>query len=264
MMILLKILKWLGIILLVLLLIVLVLLLIVLFVPIRYKLHAAVKDPDSHEEFPVNVFKENSDVLAEVSWLFGAVKAIVTYPSKELLCVRLFGKDIGIMDKLGKKDTGEQEQKKEEPEEEKKEETSLPEKAEEIIGKAEKYLNAGDYLYRVLTGRCGRRAFRKIKERLAAIILHILPGFWALDGTVGLSDPCLNGQAAQIIAVLRPFMNDHLRMKTQWELYRCDLRADASGRLRLFVPVKEALPLVFDKDCRKVLQKLKKVKAKLQ
>ena len=35
------------------------------------------------------------------------------------------------------------------------------------------------------------------------------------------------------------------------------------AQMRIIVPVKEALPLLFDKDCRKVYKKLKKAKSKL-
>ena len=67
----LTILKWLGIILLVLLALILVILLIVLLVPIKYNARAAVEDPDRHEEFPVSVLRENSEVTARISWLLG-------------------------------------------------------------------------------------------------------------------------------------------------------------------------------------------------
>ncbi len=257
--ILLTILKWLGIILLILLVLVLIVLLIVLLVPFRYKVRARVDDPQSHEEFPVSALKENSDVFAQISWLLGALKVMVSYPTGELLCVKIFGKDIGIMKLLKKEDSGKQEEQQKE-----KDESTPDEKREALIGKAEKAIRAGDYVCRVLTGRCGRRATDKIMKRVSAIIRHVLPESWQLGGTIGLSDPCMNGNLAQVSAVLRPFMDGHLNIKTQWEMYRCDLKADAAGQLRLIVPVKEAVPLIFDKDIKKVIRKLMKVKAKLQ
>lgn len=258
----LTILKWLGIILLVILALVLLILLIVLLVPFKYKARAAVDDPDRHEEFPVSVLKEKSDVVAAVSWLFGAVKVLVTYPGNELLAVKIFGKDIGIMDKLKKSETGEKEEEAEEEKEE--EETSLTQKLEAVSAKAEKILDLVDYIYRVLTGSCGRRAWRKVRQRLGNILAHVMPDYWKLIGTVGLSDPCLNGRLAGVTSMFKPFVDEHLDLNTEWEMYRCDMEAELAGELRLIVPVKEAVPLVFDKDCRKVLKKLKKVKAKLK
>ena len=127
----LTVLKWLGIILLILLALVLIILLVVLLVPLKYEARAAVNDPDSHEQFPVSVLKEQSNAAVTVSWFLGALKVIAAYPSKELLCVKVFGKDIGIMDKLSKGKKEEPEEEKQEPKEEKEEDNrTLAEKAE--------------------------------------------------------------------------------------------------------------------------------------
>ena len=260
----LTILKWLGIILLVLLALVIVILLIVLLVPIKYNARAAVDDPDRHEEFPVAVLKEQSEVKAFISWLFGAVKVLVSYPGKELIAVRIFGKDIGLMDKLRKKESGEKEAEEEKEEEEERAETSLQEKVDAAVGKAEKIINAVDYIHRVLTGSCGRRAFRKVSRRLLKIIDSMMPDHWKISGNVGLNDPCLNGKMMGFNSILMPFMDEHLGINTEWDLYRCDMNAEMAGKIRLITPVKEMVPLIFDKDCRKVLRKLKKVKSKLQ
>lgn len=259
----LTVLKWLGIILLVIVAIVLLILLIVLLVPFKYNARAAVDDPDRHEEFPIRVLKENANVAAGVSWLFGAVKLLIAYPGGELIAVKIFGKDIGIMNKLKKSGSGKEEEKPEEEKEEEKEEKSLEKRAEEISAKVEKAVNAADYVYRVLTGRCGRRAWRKVKGHLCKIADHVLPTYWRILGTVGLADPCLNGRLTGITSMLMPFADEHLGVNTEWELYRCDMEAEMSGRLRLIVPVKEAVFLVFDRDCRKVFKKLLKVRAKL-
>ena len=111
----LTILKWIGIILLILLALILCIILLVLLVPFRYKAAAQVDDPESHSELELKLFKERSRASAEVSWLLGVVKVLADYPSKDLVTVKLFGKDIGLMEKLRKP-------KEEEPEEEKEEE----------------------------------------------------------------------------------------------------------------------------------------------
>ena len=118
----LTILKWIGIILLVVLVILLLLLLLVLFVPIRYKLRAAVNDPESHEEFPLNVLKEQSDVMAEVTWFWGILKVLVQYPGEKLLDIRIFGKSLPIGGGGEEKEEASGEPEKEEKEEEEKEE----------------------------------------------------------------------------------------------------------------------------------------------
>ena len=260
----LTILKWLGIILLVLLTLILVILLIVLLVPIKYNARAAVEDPDRHEEFPVSVLRENSEVTARISWLLGAVTVLVAFPGNELIAVKVFGRDIRIMDRLRKEETSEEEAEEKKEEEEEKEETSLAQRVETAVGKAEKIINVVDYIHRVLTGSCGRRAFRKVSRRLLKIIDSMMPDHWKISGNVGLNDPCLNGKMMGFNSILMPFMDEHLGINTEWDLYRCDMNAEMAGKIRLITPVKETVPLIFDKDCRKVLRKLKKVKSKLQ
>ena len=259
----LTVLKWIGIILLILLAIVLLLLLLLLFVPFRYRGRAQINDPECHEEFPVSVIRENSDVLFDVSWLLGIVKMVVAFPGKRLLSLRVFGKEVWYKE-MGQK-SDQKEEKKEEPEEEKEEDQrSLSEKIEAAGAKVEKYTGVADYVYRVLTGRCGRRAWSKVQKRLINILCHVGANSWRLTGNIGLNDPNLNGKMNMIYGMLMPFADEHLDLETQWDLYRCDLEAEASGQVRIIVPVKEAVPLVFDKDCRKVFKKLLKVKAKLQ
>ena len=262
----LTILKWVGIILLVLLALILVILLIVLLVPIKYNARAAVEDPERHEEFPFAVLREKSEVNALISWLFGAVKILVAFPGDELIAMKVFGKDIGLMDRLKKDETGEKEEEEaaEEKEEEEKEETSLEKRLEVLAAKAEKIINAVDYVHRVLTGSCGRRAFRKVSRRLLNILDSLMPDHWKIRGNVGLNDPCLNGRFSGFTSILMPFMDEHLGIDREWDLYRCNMEAEMDGKFRLITPLKETVPLVFDKDCRKVLKKLRKVKSKLQ
>lgn len=263
MVIFLKLLKWLGILVLILLALALLLLLIVLFVPFRYKAAAFVVDPESHSEFPLEVLRDRSEVTAEVTWLFGIIKLLVSYPRGELISVKIFGKDLKIMDRLNKKEPEEKEEEREEEQEEEEEEAaSLSERAEQIVERISRIFDAIDYLYRVLTGSCGRRAWRKIQKCLYSIILHVLPARWSIDGAVGLSDPCLNGRMTGICAMLMPVCDDHLCVETQWEDYRCDLRAEIEGKLRLAVPVREAISLVLDKNCRKLFKKVMKARAK--
>ena len=260
----LTILKWLGIILLAALVLVLVLILIALLVPFRYNARAAVDDPERHEEFSVSVLIERSSAAACVSWFFGVVKVLIAFPGNELITVKVFGRDIRIMDRLRKEETSEEEAEEKKEEEEEKEETSLAQRVETAVGKAEKIINAVDYIHRVLTGSCGRRAWRKVRMRLLNIADDLVPAHWKISGNVGLGDPCLNGNLTGFTSILMPFLDEHLGVNTEWDLYRCDMNAQMDGKFRIITPVKEMVPLIFDKDCRKVLRKLKKVKSKLQ
>ena len=72
----------------------------------------------------------------------------------------------------------------------------------------------------------------------------------------------MNGRMTGACAVLMPVCDDHLSIETQWEDYRFDLKAEMEGKLRLAVPVKEAISLVLDKNCRKLFKKVMKARAK--
>lgn len=261
----LTILKWLGIILLFLLVMGLIGLLLVLLVPFRYKAAARVDDPETHSEFPVAVLRNRSEVTAQVTWLFGAVRLLVSYPNGELISLKVFGRDMRIMERLKRKAPQEEKEPEEEKGEEEKEEErkSLSERAEEAMDTLERIFDTIDYIWRVLTGSCGRRALSKIGKRIQNIMRHTLPERYLLSGTVGLSDPCLNGRMTGACAVLMPVCDDSLQIATQWEDYRCDLKAEVEGKMRVGVPVKEAVPLVFDKDCRKLYKKLLRARSKL-
>ena len=262
--VLLTILKWIGIILLILLAIILIMIILVLFVPIRYKADAKVDDPESHSEFPLSVFRDRSGVSAEITWFLGIIKILVTYPGGRLLSLKVFGREIDIMKFLRKeKEKPAEEERAEEEEKEEEEETSLSERAEKALDAIGRIFDFLDYIYRILTGSCGRRAIDKILGRLKKILLSVLPSRWEVSGTVGLSDPCLNGRMTGLNAVLMPVCDDHLLIGTQWEDYRFDLKAEMEGKIRLGVPVVQAVPLLFDKDCRKLYKKLMRARSRL-
>ena len=262
--VLLTILKWIGISLLILLAIILIMIILVLIVPIRYKADAMVDDPEAHSEFPLSVFRERSGVSAEITWFFGIIKIVVTYPGGRLISLKVFGREIDVMKFLKKeKEKPAQEERAEEEEKEEEEETSLSERAEKAMDAIGRIFDFLDYIYRILTGSCGRRAIDKILSRLKKILLSVLPYRWEVSGTVGLSDPCLNGRMTGLIAVLMPVCDDHLLIGTQWEDYRFDLKAEMEGKIRLGVPVVQAVPLIFDKDCRKLYKKLMRARSRL-
>ena len=254
--ILLSVLKWIGVILLIILILLIVLLLLVLFVPIRYKLRAAVNDPESHEEFPLSVLKEQSDVMAEVTWFGRILKVLVKYPGEKLLDIRLFGKSLPIGGRGEEKEAPPQEPEKEEKEEEKEED------AGSVIDRIGRLFDKADYYWRVLTGSCGRRATEKIITVVKNIVVRVIPYVWKVRGTLGLSDPCLNGRISGVNAILMTMLNKRIDVNTQWELYRLDLNAELAGKIVLAYPAGQLIPLIFDKDIRKVIKKIRRAGAR--
>ncbi len=244
-----------GKILLAVLLLAILLILITLFVPFRYYAEGTIEDPDTHEEFALDVIRDNSLVELRISWLWKLVQVVVCYPGTKLLEVKLFGKDIDLRKILGKK----KEENSEETEDHEAESKpsiweTLPEKIENGIVKA-------DRAVRILTGSCGRRASEKVIDRLSALNTKLLPRKWSVTGTMGLGDPYRSGKLASALAIMSPFTEEHVQVAALMEEYQFDVNAEFSGRVRLFSLLRFGVPLFFDKDCRKVVRKLRRLRS---
>ena len=259
------ILKWLGIILLVLLAVALVLLLIALLVPIHYSIGADLTDPQGHDEFPLDYILDHAQADVKVTWLWKILRIFVTYPAEELIRVTVFGKKLDVSRFLqrggGQEESSEEE--KEEEEEEEEESGSLEDRIEKIVDRIDALLTKMDYYRRIITGSCGRRAAAKVMNKLMAIIVRMLPADWYIRGTIGLGDPYRSGKIAQITSVLYPVTEEHLELDTEWHQYQLDLHIRMDGKFRLGTFVTNLVPLLFDKDCRKVFKKFMKARAKL-
>ncbi|MBQ3393509.1 MAG: hypothetical protein IJG52_08870 [Lachnospiraceae bacterium] len=256
--IILAVLKWIAILLLIILALLLVILLTVLLVPVRYRLRGKVNDPYEHEKAEFARWKDSANCTAEVTWLLRAVMARIHYPEKELkdmLDIRILGRRFPIEKFLGKKAPPKEEKEEPEEQEEKKE---LPERIEELLEKAENLLDTVGYYHRVLTGTCGRRAIDAVLFRLGEILRTIAPSSWFLRGAVGLGDPYNGGRLCGICSMLYPFAEERLQIETVWEAYRLDLNGSIEGGFRLGSIVRSALPLLFDKNCKKLLKKLRR------
>ncbi len=120
----LSVLKIIGIVLLCILGFILLLLLLILFVPIRYRMDAAVPETDLEEGFD----SEKVNVSARFSWLLFVLRGGISFPKDKAFTVRVFG--IKILPKK-KKEGAEEDKDKAEKEEEKKEEDQKPEDQKE-------------------------------------------------------------------------------------------------------------------------------------
>lgn len=250
----LTVLKILGILILVLLCAVIAVVLGILFVPFRYKVRAESMDPEPHEKFSASVLKEHIQAQAAVTWCLHLLTIQMVYPhsEKEFLTVKIFGKKIALQRHHGGK--------KREQTQQKKAQRSFLQRLEEMPDKVETVCNRIDHYFRILTGTCGRRAFAKLMERLGFLWDRAAPTAWSLTGTAGLGDPYLSGKIAEVTAILGPLTEDNLRIDVEWEAFRLDLHGELEGRIRGILLVRTALPILLDKDCRKLVRKWKAAK----
>ncbi len=253
----LPILKIIGTVLLIVVLLVLVLVLLILFVPIRYKVRGQINDGETHDEFPLEILWHQSEGDARISWFAGIFKVLVNYPEPKGIFVKIFGINFDFRKLLHRSGNGSEDDEEKKEESEEKGRPTL----EEIAGRIEKILEKADRLVRILTGSCGRRAGRKLVSKLDVFIPKVMPRRGYMRGTVGMGDPYYGGKLEGVIAILSPFAEDHLAVETEMAGYRCDLKADFSGKIRIVTVLQLVIPLLLDKDCKKLVKKIRRLRA---
>lgn len=249
----LTVLKVIGIVLLVLLCLMAAAVLLVLFVPVRCRAAAGVTDPDRHDEFPREILRDQFRLEAEAVWLFRLLAVQIRYPhpGAEALTVRIFGRKIDVHKFLHGRGAQNEHQ------EENRQRKSAADKLKDIPERLETICNRADFYWRIATGSCGRKAFSKIVERFSFLLKGTGPVKWSAGGTAGLGDPYHSGKISEILAILSPFAGEHLDIMVEWNAYRIDLRGNIEGKIRMIRVIRAVLPIVFDRDCRKLLRKFK-------
>ena len=256
--VLLTILKVLGTILLVLLGILLIAVLLVLFVPVRYDCSGEIRDPEGSEEMLHLDLDRDASLALDARWLLGAVHAtaVAGGGAKGLeLDLRLFGFRIPL-EKL--KGRGKKEETEKEKPSEPKPEKSLEERIDQILNRIERtWERLEDALY-VLGTSCGIRAREVVASKLWKLVEAVLPARWGLTGVLGFGDPARSAGVLAAQGYLYPVTAGHVRIDTDYELYRYDLAGAASGSFRLASFVSAGLGIILSKDVRKVIRRLRR------
>ena len=261
--VLLTVLKVLGIVLLVLLAVLLILMLLVLFVPFRYSISGQIDDPEGSTRVIHLDPKKDISMRGDVRWLLGAfhISTDVGGGSGEdglvRVELRLFGRKFPLDRFLHRKREEEEEEKKEEPKapEEKK---SLEEKIEAALGKVERLYRRMEDILKVLQTEYGTRAREIVLKRILKMIEAALPYEWGMTGVVGLGDPARSAKVFAVQGFLYPVTAGHVAVGTDYELYRCDLRGAARGAIQLFPFLYGGIRILFCKDVRRVLRRIRR------
>lgn len=258
----LTVLKVLGIVVLVLLALLLILMLLVLFVPFRYSFSGGINDPEGDTKaFHLDPKK---DISAEgsVRWLLGALNVTGGVggeegPGAARLEVRIFGRKYPIEKLLKKKEELREEEKEEKPKEPEEKKT-LDEKIEEVLRRVEKLTRRVDDALRALQTEYGVRAKEVIIMRVLHMIEQVMPTQWGLTGVLGLGDPSRSAKVFAVQGYLYPLTAGHVAIGTDYELYRYDLRGAARGKIRIITFVYGGIRLLFSRDVRRLLRRLRR------
>lgn len=245
--ILLTILKIIGII----LLILIALVLLVLFVPVRYRADAGADDPSPHDSFDADYYMEHMQALIKASWLFHFVTVTVQYPGKPVLAVRVAGFTVFTGRKREKKPQ-EKRETRAEPEK------GLREKIQAAVSRIKGIYNRITYYKKALTCKSGHRALGRIKSVISGLLKKVLPGEWEMTGRAGFGDPALAGIFLSVQGMLCPVTGGNMKLDADFQEWILDVHFYAQGSIRIITVISAALKLLFDRDVRKLLHRLRR------
>lgn len=228
------------------LLILIALILLVLFVPVRYHVDASVDDPQPHEDFDADYYKEHLHAYVKAGWLFHLVSVTVQYPGKPVLAVRAAGFTVFT----GRK------KEKAPPKEKEPKETQETEKG--FIEKVKSLYSRLVYYKKTLTCKSGRRAIDKIKITVSGLLKKVLPKNWEMRGTAGFGDPALGGIFLSVQGMLVPLTGGNMDLDADFQEWILDMHLQADGSIRIITVLAAALKILFDKDVRKLLHRLRR------
>lgn len=252
------ILKILGIVLLAVFVFALILLLAVLFIPLHYSVSGRIDDEKGSED-PLHLdFKKSAFFEGNAKWFMGALNVRASYRGQSHLEMRIFGVPVPVEKFMrGKKKKEKPERERESAPEEKK---SIAERIEEILQKIEKLWERIDDALYVLSTDYAQRAKEKIWRSLLALIDKMLPETWGLTGILGLGDPARSAKVFAVQGILYPVTAGHVAIGTEYELYRYDLQGCARGTVRLYNIVFTGIRILFDRDVRHMIGRLRRGK----
>ncbi len=271
-MLLLQIMKWILIILTVLLLFILGAIFIVLLVPFRYR---------AAGEYNADQINFNG----KVSWLFHLISAGAVYNNGFCFRIKIMGIpvfDSGRQKKKSAAVTAEariQSVTKPEPEAEtpirdellaeEPDSVSQPSSgginAEETVLKAEhekkrKKSSGREVSIRYYLGLFRQeetqRVWKRLKYRIKAVVISILPRQYQVTGTIGFEDPSLTGYLMGVLGAASPFIGTHIRIVPDFEEKKVELTGFLKGKIRIGIPVFHGMTLLIDKEFRGIIKKL--------
>ena len=116
--------------------------------------------------------------------------------------------------------------------------------------------------YRTFIGREDfKRAFALCKKQLFAIWKNIRPKKCAIDARFGFEDPATTGQILSYICMLYPLLGKDMNIQPDFEYQVLEGKLLIKGRITVFVLLKAAWILYFNKDIKRLIHIWKKEEA---
>ncbi|NLL78471.1 MAG: DUF2953 domain-containing protein [Clostridiales bacterium] len=103
-----------------------------------------------------------------------------------------------------------------------------------------------------------KRAFRKCRHQLFSLWKNIKPGRLSVILKAGFEDPATLGQLLSVYGMFYPWIYRHISIEPHFEEEILEGEFDCKGHITVFVLLRAAWKIYFDKDIRYLLSMLKK------
>lgn len=111
-----------------------------------------------------------------------------------------------------------------------------------------------------LTDASHRRAFCSLKREVRRFLGHVSPKDVKIVGKIGLEDPYMTGQALAVLGMLFPFLGENTVIVPDFENKVLEGSAHIEGKIHNFRMLAILWRLIKDRDVRKIIIDIKKLK----
>lgn len=115
-----------------------------------------------------------------------------------------------------------------------------------------------EYYRGVLQSDTFKEAFSLCKEELLSVFSSVKPDKFQAELTVGRDDPAVTGKILSYYGILYPLVGNHVTVVPDFERKRIEGNVSIRGKIRLFMFLKAAVRIYFNKNIRKLLRLFKK------
>ncbi len=125
-----------------------------------------------------------------------------------------------------------------------------------IVGK----IGLEDQIESFLTDASHRRAFCSLKREVRRFLGHVSPKDVKIVGKIGLEDPYMTGQALAVLGMLFPFLGENTVIVPDFENKVLEGSVHIEGKIHNFRMLAILWRLIKDRDVRKIIIDIKKLK----
>lgn len=131
---------------------------------------------------------------------------------------------------------------------------NINKKFQKTIEKIQDIFDNIDYYINALQDEKNKKAFALCINELKNILKNIKPKVFKGDVHLGFDDPYTNGQVAAIFGIIYPFMLRDFKINVDFENVVMEGNVFIKGRVTVFVLIKAAWKLYFNKDVKRMVK----------